>query len=127
MQRERVQVISIKKDWGYGLGSSKPETTETRQVLVYPRGKILKQGDPCLGIHSICVVSNVYDKDPFDSKIYQLSDGSSLVNPQGFISEIGGVDLSNVDHTEKKDLNGRSFYMGPWDGNSKIVLYETPD
>jgi hypothetical protein len=127
MSRERVQIIEIKKDWGYGLGSSNPETSDKRQVLVYPRGKTLKGGDPCLGVHSICVVKDVYEKDPFDTRIYSLSDGSTLVNPQGFICEIGGVDLSNISHTEKKDLGMRSFYMDPWDGNSKIVLYETED
>ena len=95
--RYKVELLKVRKE-----GSAYLKSEEYTHVLVLPRGKRLNPGDPVVGIYGVSVIESVYEKDPFDSYIYRLKEGSELVNPRKIIAT-----EEDLDHILKeKDLEG---------------------
>jgi len=99
--RYRVELLRVKKE-----GSAYLKSEEYTHVLVLPRGKRLNVGDPVVGIYGVSVVESVYEKDPFDSYIYLLREGSELVNPRKIVAT--EEDLDSI--LKEKDPEG-PFYV----------------
>ena len=97
--RQHVELLRIKKE-----GSPYLQSDESIYVLVLPRGKRLNVGDPVVGIYGITNVESIYEKDPFDSYIYRLKEGSELVNPRKIIATEEDLDLEVA--LKEKDLVG---------------------
>jgi len=97
--RQRVELLRIKKE-----GSPYLQSEEFTHVLVLRRGNRLNVGDPVVGIYGITKIESVYEKDPFDSYIYRLKEGSELVNPRKIIAAEEDLDLENA--LKEKDLEG---------------------
>jgi hypothetical protein len=106
--RYKVELLRVRKE-----GSAYLKSEEYTHVLVLPRGKRLNVGDPVVGIYGISVIESIYEKDPFDSYIYYLKEGSELVNPRKIVATEEELDLDST-HKEK-DLEG-PFYV-EIDGN----------
>jgi hypothetical protein len=97
--RYKVELLRVRKE-----GSAYLKSEEYTHVLVLPRGKRLNVGDPVVGIYGVSVIESIYEKDPFDSYIYCLKEGSELVNPRKIIATEEDLDLENV--LKEKDLEG---------------------
>ncbi len=97
--RQQVDLLKIKKE-----GSPYLQSEESIYVLVLPRGRRLNVGDPVVGIYGITEIGSIYEKDPFDSYIYRLKEGSELVNPRKIIATEEDIDLETV--LKEKDLEG---------------------
>ena len=104
--RYKVELLKVRKE-----GSVYLKSEEYTHVLVLPRGRTLNVGDPVVGIYGVSVVESVYEKDPFDSYIYRLKEGSELVNPRKIVAT--EEDLDSI--LKEKDLEG-PFYI-EIDGN----------
>ena len=97
--RYKVELLRVRKE-----GSAYLKSEEYTHVLVLLRGKRLNVGDPVVGIYGVSVIESIYEKDPFDSYIYCLKEGSELVNPRKIIATEEDLDLENV--LKEKDLEG---------------------
>ena len=97
--KSRVELLKIKKE-----GSAYLKSNEETYVLVLPRGGKLKVGDPVIGLHGLTKVESIDEKDPFDSYIYYLKDGSKLVNPRKVVAIEKDLDLDYI--LKEKDLEG---------------------
>ena len=97
--KSRVELLKIKKE-----GSAYLKSNEETYVLVLPRGGKLKVGDPVIGLHGLTKVESIDEKDPFDSYIYYLKDGSKLVNPRKVVAIEEDLDLDYI--LKEKDLEG---------------------
>ena len=97
--RQQVDLLKIKKE-----GSPYLQSEESIYVLVLPRGRRLNVGDPVAGIYGITEIESIYEKDPFDSYIYRLKEGSELVNPRKVIATEDELDLDYI--LKEKDLEG---------------------
>jgi hypothetical protein len=97
--KSRVELLKIKKE-----GSAYLKSNEEVYVLALPRGGRLKVGDPVIGLYGLTKVESIDEKDPFDSYIYYLKDGSKLVNPRKVVATEEDLDLDYA-HKEK-DLEG---------------------
>ena len=97
--RYKVELLRVRKE-----GSAYLKSEEYTHVLVLPRGKRLNVGDPVVGIYGISVIESIYEKDPFDSYIYRLKEGSELVNPRKVIATEDELDLDYF--LKEKDLEG---------------------
>ena len=95
--RYKVELLKVRKE-----GSVYLKSEEYTHVLVLPRGRTLNVGDPVVGIYGVSVVESVYEKDPFDSYIYRLKEGSELVNPRKIVAT--EEDLDSI--LKEKDLEG---------------------
>lgn len=99
--RYKVELLRVRKE-----GSVYLKSEEYTHVLVLPRGRRLNIGDPVVGIYGVSVVESVYEKDPFDSYIYRLREGSELVNPRKIVAT--EEDLDSI--LKEKDPEG-PFYV----------------
>lgn len=99
--RYKVELLRVRKE-----GSVYLKSEEYTHVLVLPRGGRLNVGDPVVGIYGVSVVESVYEKDPFDSYIYRLREGSELVNPRKIVAT--EEDLDSI--LKEKDPEG-PFYV----------------
>ena len=99
--RYKVELLRVRKE-----GSVYLKSEEYTHVLVLPRGGRLNVGDPVVGICGVSVVESVYEKDPFDSYIYRLREGSELVNPRKIVAT--EEDLDSI--LKEKDPEG-PFYV----------------
>jgi hypothetical protein len=97
--RYKVELLKVRKE-----GSAYLKSEEYTHVLVLPRGKRLNPGDPVVGIYGVSVIESVYEKDPFDSYIYRLKEGSELVNPRKIVVTEEELDLDSV--LKEKDREG---------------------
>lgn len=97
--KSRVELLKIKKE-----GSAYLKSNEETYVLALPRGRKLNVGDLAVGLYGLTRVESIDEKDPFDSYIYYLKDGSKLVNPRKVIATGEDMDLSLV--LKEKDLEG---------------------
>lgn len=97
--KNKVELIKVRKE-----GSAYLKSEEYIHVLVLPRGKRLNVGDPVVGIYGISSVESIYEKDPFDSYIYRLKEGSELVNPRRIVATEEELDLDSI--LKEKDLDG---------------------
>ena len=97
--KSRVELLKIKKE-----GSAYLKSNEETYVLALPRGGKLKVGDPVIGLHGLTKVESIDEKDPFDSYIYRLKEGSELVNPRKVIATEDELDLDYI--LKEKDLEG---------------------
>ena len=97
--RYKVELLKVRKE-----GSVYLKSEEYIHVLVLPRGKGLNVGDPVVGIYGVSVIESIYEKDPFDSYIYRLKEGSELVNPRRVIATEDELDLDSI--LKEKDLEG---------------------
>ena len=95
----QVELLKIKKE-----GSAYLKSNEETYVLALPRGGKLKVGDPVIGLHGLTKVESIDEKDPFDSYIYRLKEGSELVNPRRVIAAEDELDLDSI--LKEKDLEG---------------------
>lgn len=99
--RYKVELLRVRKE-----GSVYLKSEEYTHVLVLPRGRRLNVGDPVVGIYGVSVIESVYEKDPFDSYIYRLREGSELVNPRKIVAT--EEDLDSI--LKEKDPEG-PFYV----------------
>ena len=97
--RYKVELLKVRKE-----GSVYLKSEEYIHVLVLPRRKRLNVGDPVVGIYGVSVIESIYEKDPFDSYIYRLKEGSELVNPRRVIATEDELDLDSI--LKEKDLEG---------------------
>jgi hypothetical protein len=97
--KTRVELLRIKKEGPKYLISN-----EFTYVLVLPRGKKLKVGDPVVGTRGISSIETIYEKDPFDSYIYCLKGGGELVNPRKIVALEEELDLDDI--LKEKDHEG---------------------
>ena len=97
--RYKVELLRVRKE-----GSVYLKSEEYTHVLVLPRGRRLNVGDPVVGIYGITKIESIYEKDPFDSYIYRLKEGSELVNPRKIIATEEDLDLEAA--LKEKDLEG---------------------
>jgi hypothetical protein len=104
--RYKVELLRVRKE-----GSVYLKSEEYTHVLVLPRGRRLNVGDLVVGIYGVSVIESVYEKDPFDSYIYRLKEGSELVNPRKIVAT--EEDLDSI--LKEKDPEG-PFYV-EIDGN----------
>ena len=104
--RYKVELLRVRKE-----GSVYLKSEEYTHVLVLPRGGRLNVGDLVVGIYGVSVIESVYEKDPFDSYIYRLKEGSELVNPRKIVAT--EEDLDSI--LKEKDPEG-PFYV-EIDGN----------
>lgn len=95
----QVELVKVNKEGS--VYSSSPEET---YVLALPRGKGADVGDLVIGLHGITRVSSIYEGDFFDSKIYYLKEGTSLVNPRRII--VVEEDLDSDQLQQIKNLEG---------------------
>jgi hypothetical protein len=110
----QVELLKVNKEGSIYL-SSREET----YVLALPRGKGANVGDLVIGIHGLTRVSSVYEKDFFDSKIYYLKEGTTLVNPRRVIAT--EEDLSPDQLQKIKDLEGPLFIRLEESGKIEII------
>ena len=99
--RYKVELLRVRKE-----GSVYLKSEEYTHVLVLPRGGRLNVGDLVVGIYGVSVIESVYEKDPFDSYIYRLKEGSELVNPRKIVAT--EEDLDSI--LKEKDPEG-PFYV----------------
>ena len=104
--RYKVELLRVRKE-----GSVYLKSEEYTHVLVLPRGGRLNVGDLVVGIYGVSVIESIYEKDPFDSYIYRLKEGSELVNPRKIVAT--EEDLDSI--LKEKDPEG-PFYV-EIDGN----------
>jgi hypothetical protein len=97
--KSQVELLKVKKE-----GSAYSNPTGETHVLVLPRGRKLNVGDPVIGLYGLTKVESIDEKDPFDSYIYYLKDGSKLVNPRKVVAMEEDLDLDLV--LKEKDLEG---------------------
>lgn len=97
--KTRVELLRIKKE-----GPNYLTSNEFTHVLVLPRGKKLKVGDPVIGTKGISSIESIYEKDPFDSYIYCLKGGGELVNPRKLVASEEELDLDAI--LKEKDQKG---------------------
>lgn len=97
--KTRVELLRIKKE-----GPNYLTSNGFTHVLVLPRGKKLKVGDPVIGIKGISSIESIYEKDPFDSYIYCLKGGGELVNPRKLVASEEELDLDAI--LKEKDQEG---------------------
>jgi hypothetical protein len=118
--KSRVELLKIKKE-----GSAYLKSDEEIYVLTLPRGGRLKVGDPVIGLHGLTNVESIDEKDPFDSYIYRLKEGSELVNPRKIVVTEEELDLDSV--LKEKDLEGPLYIE--IDGNQilkeagKVIIF----
>lgn len=98
----QVEFLKVNKE-----GSTYLKFPEETYVLALPRGKKVDVGDLVIGIYGLTRVSFVYERDFFDSRIYYLEDGTTLVNPRKVIAI--EEDLSPDQIQQIKDLDGPLF------------------
>lgn len=101
--KTKVELLKIRKE-----GSRFFRSEEYTYVLSLPRGKRLNVGDPVIGIYGISEIESIYEKDPFDSYIYRLKEGSELVNPRKIVAFEKDLDPNFIE--KEKDLTG-PFYI----------------
>lgn len=97
--KTQVELLKIKKE-----GSAYLKSNEETFVLTLPRGEKLNIGDLVVGLYGLTVIESINEKDPFDSYIYHLKEGSSLVNPRKIIATEEDLDLEVI--LKEKDLEG---------------------
>lgn len=97
--KTQVELLKIKKE-----GSAYLKSKEETHVLALPRGRKLNVGDPVVGLYGLTRIESIDEKDPFDSYIYYLKDGSKLVNPRKIVATEEEIDLDQV--LKEKDLEG---------------------
>ena len=97
--KTRVELLKINKE-----GSAYFKSPEMIYVIALPRGKKLNVGDPVIGLYGSTVVETIDEKDPFDSYIYYLKEGSKLVNPRKIVAFQEELDEEFI--TKEKDLEG---------------------
>jgi hypothetical protein len=88
-------------------------------VLALQRGRGADVGDLVVGLYGLTRVSSVYDRDFFDSKIYYLEEGTSLVNPRRVIAI--EEDLTSDQIQQIKDLDGPLFVRLEESGKVEIL------
>ena len=98
----QVELLKVNKEGSVYLSSP-----EEIYVLALPRGKKSEVGDLVIGIHGLTRVSSVYEKDFFDSIIYYLEEGTSLVNPRRVVAT--EEDLTSDQFQQIKNLEGPLF------------------
>lgn len=101
--KSQVELVKIKKE-----GSAYLKSKEETYVLALPRGRKLKVGDPVIGLYGLTEIESIDEKDPFDSYIYYLKEGSKLVNPRKIVAFQEELDEEFI--TKEKDLEG-PFYV----------------
>lgn len=99
----RVELVKINKE-----GSAYFRSSEMIHVLSLPRGGKLNVGDPVIGLYGPTKIETIDEKDPFDSYIYYLKDGSKLVNPRKIVAFQEDLDEEFI--LKEKDLEG-PFYI----------------
>lgn len=110
----QVELLKVNKEGSVYLSSP-----EEIYVLALPRGKEVNVGDLVIGMHGLTRVSSVFEKDFFDSRIYYLKEGTSLVNPRRVVAT--EEDLS-LDQLQKiKDLEGPLFIRLEESGKIEII------
>lgn len=97
--KSQVELLKIKKE-----GSAYLKSNEEVYVLALPRGRKLEVGDLVVGLYGLTRIESIDEKDPFDSYIYYLKDGSKLVNPRKVIAIEEDLDLDLI--LKEKDLEG---------------------
>jgi hypothetical protein len=97
--KSRVELLKIKKEGTAYLRSNK----ET-YVLALPRGRKLNVGDLVIGLYGLTKVESIDEKDPFDSYIYYLKEGSKLINPRKVVATEEDLDLDYI--LKEKDPEG---------------------
>ena len=97
--RSRVELLKIKKE-----GSAYLKSNEEIYVLALARGIKLNIGDLVIGLYGLTIIESIDEKDPFDSYIYHLKEGSRLVNPRKVIATEEDLDLEVI--LKEKDLEG---------------------
>lgn len=97
--RYKVELIRVRKE-----GSAYLKSEEYTHVLVLPRGKKLKVGDPVIGTKGISSIESIYEKGPFDFYIYCLKGGGELVNPRKLVALEEELDLDAI--LKEKDQEG---------------------
>ena len=118
--RYKVELLKVRKE-----GSVYLKSEEYIHVLVLPRGKRLNVGDPVVGIYGVSVIESVYEKDPFDSYIYRLKEGSELVNPRKIVVTEEDLDMDYI--LKEKDPEGPLYVE--IDGNQilkeagKVIIF----
>lgn len=110
----QVDILKISKE-----GSPYHKSPEEMYVLALQRGRGADVGDLVVGLYGLTRVSSVYDRDFFDSKIYYLEDGTSLVNPRRVIAVEG--DLTSDQLQQIKDLDGPLFVRLEESGKIEIL------
>jgi len=101
--KTRVELLKINKE-----GSAYYESSEKIYVLALPRGRKLNVGDPVVGLYGLSVIESIHEKDPLDSYIYYLKEGTSLVNPRKIAAFEEDIDSDFI--KKEKDLEG-PFYI----------------
>lgn len=110
----QVELLKVNKE-----GSTYLSSPEEIYVLALPRGKEVNVGDLVIGIHGLTRVSSVFEKDFFDSRIYYLKEGTSLVNPRRVVATEDDLSLDQLQKI--KDLEGPLFIRLEESGKIEII------
>lgn len=110
----QVELLKVNKEGSVYLSSP-----EEIYVLALQRGREANVGDLVVGIHGLTRVSSVYEKDFFDSRIYYLEEGTTLVNPRRVVATEGDLSLDQLQQI--KDLEGPLFIRLEESGKIEII------